>query len=79
MLDFNEFLEIVIDRQGDSRDMHDEILKGFSLFDQGKMNPVTRKPVFKVSDQVQHTQGCTATEDALRLEILDLGSTGILL
>ena len=34
-LDFNEFLETVIDRQGDSRDMHDEILKGFSLFDQG--------------------------------------------
>ena len=36
MLDFNEFLETVIDRQGDSRDMHDEILKGFALFDQGK-------------------------------------------
>ena len=35
MLDFNEFLETVIDRQGDSRDMHDEILKGFALFDQG--------------------------------------------
>ena len=31
-----------------------------------------RKPVFRVSDQVRHKPGCTATEDALRLEILDL-------
>jgi len=36
MLDFNEFLETVIDRQGDSRDIYDEILKGFSMFDHGK-------------------------------------------
>ena len=33
MLNFNEFLETVIDKQGDSRDMYDEILKGFAMFD----------------------------------------------
>ena len=33
-----------------------------------------RKPVFGVSDQVQHKPDCTATEDVLRLEISDLGS-----
>lgn len=36
MLDFNEFLETVIDRQGDSRDIYDEILKGFSMFDRSE-------------------------------------------
>lgn len=35
-IEFTEFLEVVIDRQGDSRDMYDEILKGFSMFDFGK-------------------------------------------
>ena len=36
MIDFVEFLEAVIDKQGDSRDMYDEILKGFAMFDYGK-------------------------------------------
>ena len=35
------------------------------------MNLVVRKPVFGVSDQVQHNPGCTATEDGKRLEISD--------
>ena len=38
-----------------------------------------RKPVFVVSDQVRHKTGCPATENGKRLEILDLGSRGILL
>ena len=38
-----------------------------------------RKPVLGVSDQVQHKLGCTTIEDCYRLEILDLGSRGILL
>ena len=29
-----------------------------------------RKPVFRVSDQVQHKPGCTTTEDVWKLEIL---------
>ena len=32
-VDFNEFLEIIIDSQGDSKDILDEILQGFALFD----------------------------------------------
>jgi len=32
-VDFNEFLEIVINRQGETRDIYDEILKGFEMFD----------------------------------------------
>ena len=35
-LDFNEFLETVIDRQGDTRDIYDEILQGFKMFDYGE-------------------------------------------
>ena len=40
---------------------------------------VARKPVFRVSDQVQHKQGCTNTEDGKSLENSELGSRGILL
>ena len=38
------------------------------------MNRVMRKPVFVVSDQVQHKPGCSATEDGKRLEISHLGT-----
>ena len=34
-----------------------------------------RKPVFGVSDLVRHKPGCVVTEDGLRLEISDLGSS----
>ena len=40
---------------------------------------LVRKPVFGVSDQVQHKSGCTGTEDGKRLEISVLGSRGIVL
>ena len=36
------------------------------------MNPVMRKPVFRVSEQIRHKPGCTDTEDRKRFEILDL-------
>ncbi|ELU15735.1 hypothetical protein CAPTEDRAFT_156723 [Capitella teleta] len=32
-IDFNEFLDIVLDKQGDSKDIYDEINQGFKLFD----------------------------------------------
>ena len=43
------------------------------------MSWVTRKQVFRVSDQVRHKPGCTTTEDHFRLEILDFGSRWIVL
>ena len=43
------------------------------------MSLVVRKLVFGVSDQVSHKPGCTATEDSQKLEILYLGSRGIVL
>lgn len=47
LVDFNEFLDIVIDKQGDSKDIYDEIIQGFKLFDSdgvGKisLNDLTR-------------------------------------
>ena len=45
----------------------------------GIMSLVVRKLVFGVSDQVRHKLGCTVTEDGWRLEILYLGSRGIVL
>lgn len=41
MIDFPEFLEAVIDRQGDARDMYDEILKGFNMFDYNKTGAIS--------------------------------------
>ncbi|KAL8623734.1 hypothetical protein ACOMHN_040080 [Nucella lapillus] len=40
-LDFNEFLETVIDRQGDTRDIYDEILQGFQMFDYDKTGQIS--------------------------------------
>ena len=42
-----------------------------------KMSLVLRKTVFRVSDQVRHKPGYTATEDGKRLEISDLDRRGI--
>ena len=50
-----------------------------NLFHYHYMSLIMRKPVFGVSDQVPHKPGCTATEDGQRLQILDLGSRGIVL
>ena len=33
MVDFNEFLDVIIDQQGDSKDIYEEIIQGFKLFD----------------------------------------------
>ncbi len=37
-VNFNEFLDIVIDRQGDAHDIYDEIMQGFKMFDYGKLH-----------------------------------------
>ena len=34
-LNFNQFLDLIIDKQGSSTDHHDEILNVFRLFDYG--------------------------------------------
>ena len=41
------------------------------------MSHVTRKPVFRVSDQARHKPSCTAKEDGLRLEFGVVGNRGI--
>ena len=35
-VDFNEFLDIIIESQGDDKDVYEEILQGFTMFDYGK-------------------------------------------
>ena len=45
--------------------------------DQINLSLVMRKPVFGVSDLIQHKPGCAVTEDGQRLEISDLKSRGI--
>ena len=37
------------------------------------MSLVVRKPAFRVSEQVTHKQGCTATANGYRVEISDVG------
>lgn len=74
MLDFNEFLETVIDRQGDSRDMHDEILKGFALFDQGKKGAICLDDLKKACELT----GIRFTEEELKdmIEEADINGDG---
>ena len=43
------------------------------------MSRVEGNPVFTVSIKVRHRQGCTPTEDGMRLEILDQGKGGFVL
>ena len=40
-VDFNEFLDIIIEKQGDSRDIYDEILQGFKMFDYDNTEKIT--------------------------------------
>ncbi|XP_070561996.1 uncharacterized protein [Ptychodera flava] len=40
-VDFNEFLEFVIQRQGSARDIHDEIRQGFHMFDYDNTGGIT--------------------------------------
>ena len=49
------------------------------ILDSAEICRVGRKPVFRVSDQVQHKLGYTATEYGQRLKISDLESRGIVL
>ena len=50
------------------------------ISDKIKTNEPQREKTNNVDcDQVWHKPGCTATGDGLRLEILDLGSRGIVL
>ncbi|XP_074626216.1 uncharacterized protein LOC141884335 isoform X1 [Acropora palmata] len=40
-IEFDEFLEFVIARQGDGRDVHNEILQGFKIFDTDKTGKIS--------------------------------------
>ena len=40
LIEFNEFLDLVIQEQGEARDFHDEILQGFKMFDYGKSGTI---------------------------------------
>lgn len=40
-IEFNEFLEFVIERQMDSRDVHAEIMQGFDMFDFDKQGKIS--------------------------------------
>ena len=44
-----------------------------------ELSPFTKKSVFRVSDQVEHKLGCTATGGGQRLDISYLGSREIVL
>ncbi|KAK3738106.1 hypothetical protein QZH41_013847 [Actinostola sp. cb2023] len=49
MIEFDEFLDFVVSRQGDGRDVHDEILQGFKMFDTDKSGHITVDNLKKVS------------------------------
>ena len=44
VIDFNEFLDLVIQHQGDAKDVYDEIMQGFKLLDVGESFVFSEKP-----------------------------------
>ena len=59
------FLQIQLD------ELTKELESRFVLTPYTCFEPRPKEPVFGVFQQVQHKQGCTATEDSWRLEISD--------
>ena len=49
-----------------------------AMYSRPNMSHVKMKPVLSVSDQVWHKRGFTATKDGYRLEISDIGNSGII-
>ncbi|KAL3861943.1 hypothetical protein ACJMK2_007952 [Sinanodonta woodiana] len=76
MLDFNEFLETVIDKQGDSRDIYDEILKGFQMFDYEKKGTIS----FRNLQHACEDAGIRFTERELEemIEEADINGDGVI-
>ncbi|XP_064611542.1 uncharacterized protein LOC135475548 [Liolophura sinensis] len=73
-VDFLEFLDIILDKQGDSRDTYNEIKQGFQLFDyenRGKISVENLK-------QACHEAGIKFTSDELAemIEEADLNGDG---
>eukprot|EP00118_Oscarella_pearsei_P000604 m.5357 g.5357 ORF g.5357 m.5357 type:complete len:218 (+) comp12955_c0_seq1:341-994(+) len=59
---FEDFLLFVIEKQGDDRDIHEEIMQGFDLFDKSKKGKITVEDLKQVCDEV----GETISEQELR-------------
>jgi len=74
MLDFNEYLELVIDRQGDSRDIYSEIFKGFTMFDHAKKGSIVLEDLKKSCEE----SGIKFTEKELEemIEEADVNGDG---
>ncbi|ESO84304.1 hypothetical protein LOTGIDRAFT_196719 [Lottia gigantea] len=51
LINFTEFLETVIDRQGDTRDVYDEIIKGFQMFDLEKTGSISLDNLIKICQE----------------------------
>ncbi|XP_065835068.1 uncharacterized protein [Oscarella lobularis] len=49
---FEEFLRFVTEKQGNDRDLHDEIMQGFHLFDKQKQGKITVEDLRLVCDEV---------------------------
>lgn len=48
-IEFDEFLEFIIARQGDGRDVHNEIVQGFKMFDTDKTGKISLNNLKQVS------------------------------
>lgn len=48
-IEFDEFLEFIIARQGDGRDVHAEIMQGFKMFDTDKSGRITAENLKQAS------------------------------
>ncbi|XP_064630497.1 uncharacterized protein LOC135489198 [Lineus longissimus] len=72
MCDFSEYLGFVIERQGDTRDIQEEILKGFKLLDFDNSSKITLENL----KQATHETGVAFTEEDLKDMIMEADTNG---
>ncbi|XP_077998441.1 uncharacterized protein LOC144451471 [Glandiceps talaboti] len=71
-VDFNEFLEFVIQRQGTARDIHDEIRQGFQMFDYDGTGGITMEKLKRACKEA----GIRFTEQELKGMIEEADTNG---
>ncbi|EDO41859.1 predicted protein [Nematostella vectensis] len=71
-IEFDEFLDFIISKQSDGRDVHDEIVQGFKMFDTDQSGRITLENL----KQVSRMCGVKLNETELKEMILEADKDG---
>ncbi|XP_033107835.1 caltractin-like [Anneissia japonica] len=71
-INFEEFLELVVHYQGESRDIHEELMQGFTLIDRDKQGFITYNDIKRASQEC----GLNLNDRAIREMLQEADQTG---